>query len=239
MSSVPELKKKKQARDAATAKAAQAAAAQAAKDEAENVKNITAKAKAYEEEYAALEKDAIANRRSAKTNNSIYVPPEGKIVFVIRIRGIIGVSPKVKKILQLFRLRQIHNGVFVRMNAATEKMLRLIEPYIAYGYPSLKSVKDLIYKRGHGKVSGQRIPLSSNSVIKASLGDKGIDCIEDVVHEIYTCGPEFKAVSNFLWPFKMNSPTKGFRGKKLNHHNEGGSGGMSGVKINVLIKKML
>ena len=31
-------------------------------------------------------------------------------------------------------------------------MMRRVEPYIAWGYPNLKSVKELIYKRGHGKV---------------------------------------------------------------------------------------
>jgi large subunit ribosomal protein L7e len=237
--STPELKKKKQVREAAATKTATAAAIEAKKAEVENIKTITAKAKAYEAEYAALEKAAIDNRRAAKANNSIYVAPEGKLVFVIRIRGIIGISPKVKKILQLFRLRQINNACFVRMNAATEKMLRLIEPYISYGYPNLKSVRDIIYKRGYGKVSGQRIPLSTNAVVKTSLGDKGIECMEDIVHEIYTVGPQFKVVSNFLWPFKMNSPSHGVRGKKLNHHNEGGSCGMSGDKINILIKKML
>ena len=83
-------------------------------------------------------------------------------------------SPKVKKILQLLRLRQIHNGVFVRVNAATIKMLRLIEPFIAYGYPNLKSTRDIIYKRGFGKVTGQRIPLSSNTVVSAGLGKNTI-----------------------------------------------------------------
>jgi large subunit ribosomal protein L7e len=76
----------------------------------------------------------------------------------------------VKKILQLFRLRQIHNGVFVRVNAATIKMLRLIEPFIAYGYPNLKSTRDIIYKRGFGKVTGSRIPISCNTVVEAGLG---------------------------------------------------------------------
>ena len=117
---------------------------------------------------------AIANRRNAKANNQIFVPSEEKVVFVIRLRGIIGVSPKVKKILQLLRLRQIHNGVFVRVNAATIKMLRLIEPFIAYGYPNLKSTRDIIYKRGFGKVTGQRIPLSSNTVVSAGLGKNTI-----------------------------------------------------------------
>ena len=54
MSAVPELKKKKLARDAEQAKKAAAAAAQAAKDEAESAKVIFAKAKAYEEEYQAV-----------------------------------------------------------------------------------------------------------------------------------------------------------------------------------------
>lgn len=237
--STPELKKKKQMREAAATKSATSAAVESEKAEVEHIKTITAKAKAYEVEYVALEKASTENRRSAKADNSIYVASEGKLVFVIRIRGIIGISPKVKKILQLFRLRQINNACFVKMNAATEKMLRLIEPFISYGYPSLKSVRDIIYKRGYGKVSGQRIPLSTNVIIKSSLGDRGIECIEDIVHEIYTVGPEFKVVSNFLWPFKMNSPSHGVRGKKLNHHNEGGSCGMSGDKINIMIKKML
>ena len=43
-------------------------------------------------------------------------------------------DPKTRKILQLLRLRQIFNGVFVRLNKATINMLRLVEPYITYGY---------------------------------------------------------------------------------------------------------
>ena len=157
---------------------------------------------------------------------------------MIRVRGIIGVSPKVKKILQLLRLRQLHNGVFIRVNAATIKMLRLVEPFIAYGYPNLKSVRELLYKRGFAKVSGHRVPLSSNTVIQSTLGSIGIECVEDIIHEIFTVGPNFKATSNFLWPFKLSAPRGGFAGKKLNHFIEGGSCGMQGDKINQLIKKM-
>ena len=71
------------------------------------------------------------------------------------------------------------------------------------------------------------------------IGDKGIHCIEDVIHEIYTVGPEFKAVSNFLWPVKLSSPKGGYAGKMLNHFNEGGQCGQQGDKVNLLIKKML
>lgn len=31
-------------------------------------------------------------------------------------------------------------------------MLQRVEPYVAFGYPNLKSVRELIYKRGYAKV---------------------------------------------------------------------------------------
>jgi hypothetical protein len=43
-----------------------------------------------------LENDQIRLRREAKASGSFYVPPEAKVAFVIRIRGINGVSPKVR-----------------------------------------------------------------------------------------------------------------------------------------------
>lgn len=65
-------------------------------------------------------------------------------------------------------------------------MLRLVEPYIAYGYPNLKSVRELIYKRGYGKVDKQRIALTDNTIIAKALGKQGIVCMEDIIHEILT-----------------------------------------------------
>ncbi|KAI3721074.1 hypothetical protein L2E82_32078 [Cichorium intybus] len=75
-------------------------------------------------------------------------------------------DPKTKKILQLLRLRQIFNGVFLKVNKATLNMLHMMEPYVTYGYPNLKSVKELIYKRGYGKLNKQRIPLTDNSIVE-------------------------------------------------------------------------
>ena len=60
--------------------------------------------------------------------------------------------------------------------------------------PNLKSVRELIYKRGFGKVDKQRIPLSNNAVIEEALGKFDILCVEDLVHEIVTAGPNFKQV---------------------------------------------
>merc|ERR1712055_573099 len=77
---------------------------------------IFKKAQTYAKEYRAKERDEIRLRRMAKRDGNFYVPAEAKLAFVIRIRGINQVSPKVKKALQLLRLRQINNGVFVKLN---------------------------------------------------------------------------------------------------------------------------
>ncbi|XP_066256088.1 large ribosomal subunit protein uL30 [Euwallacea similis] len=200
--------------------------------------DIFKRAEQYVKEYRLKERDEIRLIRQAKNKGNFYVPAEAKLVFVIRIKGINKVAPKVRKVLQLFRLLQINNGVFVRLNKATINMLRICEPYITWGYPNLKSVRELIYKRGFAKVNGQRIPITSNQIIENRLGRMGIICIEDLIHEVFTVGSKFKYASNFLWPFKLNTPTGGWR-KKTNHYVEGGDFGNREDKINELLRRMV
>ncbi|KAL5649075.1 hypothetical protein ACJX0J_039884, partial [Zea mays] len=136
------------------------------KEALDSRKIIFARAKQYAQEYDAQEKELVQLKREARLKGGFYVSPEAKLLFVVRIRGINAMHPKTRKILQLLRLRQIFNGVFLKVNKATINMLRRVEPYVAYGYPNLKSVRELIYKRGYGKLNKQRIPLSNNNVIE-------------------------------------------------------------------------
>ncbi|KAK9887118.1 hypothetical protein WA026_020566 [Henosepilachna vigintioctopunctata] len=201
-------------------------------------KEIFKRAEQYVKEYRLKERDEVRLIRQAKNRGNFYVPGEAKLAFVIRIRGINKVAPKVRKVLQLFRLRQINNGVFVKLNKATINMLRICEPYITWGYPNLKSVRELIYKRGFAKVQGQRVAITSNQIIENRLSKSNIICVEDLIHEIFTVGPKFKFASNFLWPFKLNTPTGGWR-RKTNHYVEGGDFGNREDKINELLRRMV
>lgn len=42
-------------------------------------------------------------------------------------------------------------------------LLKRVEPYIAFGYPNLKSVRELIYKRGFGKVRRMIVKVTCSS----------------------------------------------------------------------------
>ncbi|KAH7070262.1 60S ribosomal protein L7 [Paraphoma chrysanthemicola] len=199
---------------------------------------IFTRAEKYVKEYRDAERERIRLSREAKKSDSFYVPAESKLAFVVRIKGINKIDPKKRKTLQLLRLLQINNGVFIRLTKATMEMLKIVEPFVAYGYPNQKSVRELIYKRGYGKVDKQRLPLTDNEIIEENLGKYGMICMEDLIHEIYTVGPNFKQASNFLWPFKLNSPTGGFHKRKFKHFIEGGDLGNREDKINELIKQM-
>jgi len=229
--------------------------AEAAQDACERSKKYIAKqqrhlarrgqlkrAEEYANEYASAERELIRQRRQAKAVGNYFCEPEAKLMFVIRIRGMCDMHPKTKKILQLLRLRQIHLGVFLRVNKATQEMIKRVEPYLAYGYPSLKATRALIYKRGFGKAKtagqAQRLPLTDNCVIEEHLGKFGISCFEDLVHEIYTVGPHFKEANNFLWPFKLNSAKGGLPKKRLGF-NEGGQAGNREKFMSGLIFRML
>ncbi|XP_019197001.1 PREDICTED: 60S ribosomal protein L7-2-like [Ipomoea nil] len=234
---VPESVLKKQKRNEEWALAKKQELAAVKKKNAENRKLIFCRAKQYAKEYEEQQKELIQLKREARLKGGFYVNPEAKLLFIIRIRGINAMHPNTKKILQLLRLRQIFNGVFLKVNKATVNMLHKVEPYVTYGYPNLKSVRELIYKRGYGKVNKQRIALTDNSVIEQTLGKHNIICIEDLVHEILTVGPHFKEANNFLWPFQLKAPLGGLK-KKRNHYVEGGDAGNREDFINELIRRM-
>ncbi|KAF2205010.1 60S ribosomal protein L7 [Delitschia confertaspora ATCC 74209] len=235
---VPEtlLKKRKSQEKAREDRAAETKA----KREANKKKRETifTRAEKYVKEYRDAEREKIRLAREAKQSGSFYVPAEPKLAFVVRIKGINKIDPKKRKTLQLLRLLQINNGVFIKLTKATLEMLKIVEPFVAWGYPNQKSVRELIYKRGYGKVDKQRLPLTDNAIIEANLGKYGIICMEDLIHEIFTVGPNFKQASNFLWPFKLSNPTGGFRTRKFKHFVEGGDLGNREDHINKLIRQM-
>lgn len=194
----------------------------------------------YEKKYRREEKALVTLRRKAKDEGVYYVEAQPKLIFAIRLAGINKLPPKPRKILQLLRLRQINNGVFIKVNQPTIMMLRCVQPYVTYGYPTLHTVRKLLYKRGYGRVNWQRTPLVSNQIIHTCLGKFGISCMEDLVHEIYTVGPNFKEANNFLHTFKLRPPKGGWINKR-NGFNEprGGDWGNREELINDLVKKMI
>jgi large subunit ribosomal protein L7e len=196
------------------------------------------RARKYSRQYRAAEALAVTQRRQAKAHGNYYLEAKPKVAVVVRIRGIAKVAPKQRKVLQLLRLRQIFNAIFVKINKPMQNMLRLVEPYIAYGYPSLKTTRAMLYKRAHLKVNGQRVKVDSNKLVKDKFNCPDVQCVEDMVNQLYTAGKHFRSVSNGLWPFKLAPPKGGMR-QKRRHFVEGGDYGNRETLINRFLARMV
>ncbi|XP_061346133.1 large ribosomal subunit protein uL30y-like, partial [Gastrolobium bilobum] len=103
--------------------------------------------------------------------------------------------------------------------------------------PNLKSIKELIYKKGYAKIDKRKVPLTDNNIIEQELGKFGIVCTEDMVHQIDNVGPHFKEVVKFMWPFELNKPADGLKGSKT-LYKDGGDTGSREDLINELINRM-
>ncbi|NWR68768.1 RL7L protein, partial [Centropus unirufus] len=182
-------------------------------------------------------RDDTRLRRMEQRPGQTLVPQEHKLAFVMRIADVKGVSRRVKRVLEMLRLTKNYTGMFVKLNPFSLKMLQIVEPYVAWGHPNLKSVRELILKRGQAKVDRKKVPLTDNVLIEKHLGSYGIICLEDVIHEIYSAGKHFRRVTNFLWPFHLSVARYASR-NKVGFLKEMGKPGCRGDAINQLIRQL-
>ncbi|TBU08929.1 ribosomal protein L7 [Hamiltosporidium magnivora] len=170
-------------------------------------------------------------------NNSFYISKEPNFFLVIRIRSICNVPPKVKKILELFRLRRMNNAVLLKNNSSIRVMLQKVRNYICYGFIDIYMLRELIYKRGIGRINGKEVNISNEVLEDYFKGE--IKCVEEVVNHLYGGSSMFKRVNNFLCPFTLSCPLKGFKGKKGKDYLQGGCAGFQYDKIGELVERMI
>jgi len=169
-------------------------------------------------------------------------------VFAVLVRPTVHTTPRsVRKTLSSLRLRRLQEGVFLPYDAATRKMLHLVEPYVLYGVPSPETVADLLRRRGFGRDGdGKRVPLADNNVIERELGNAGLICVEDLVQTIVggAAGEEegtaavYRKATKFLWPFRLTARKSKFQRKTLDL-KDGKLYGDQGEAMNGIIREML
>ena len=95
-------------------------------------------------------------------------------------------------------MRKIYSALILKYDKQTYKLINLIEPYITWGYINKSMITDLIYKRANYYGNDNLIVPLDNNVVEANLGNLNMVCIEDVIHELASCGKHFNNVVNFL-----------------------------------------
>jgi len=173
-----------------------------------------------------------------------------KLCFVLRLANDkeVDMCSVTKKALLSLRLLVKNQGTFVVLSQEVKKALEISQRFITWGEPSLRTVRELLLKRGYirdydavqGTKASKPIPLMDNTLIEKHLGSVGVICVEDVVHEIFSTGDNFDAVNNFVGKFHLSDPPReDMERVKYAHFDAGGRYGYRGDKINALVQAMI
>ncbi|KAH8333726.1 hypothetical protein KR059_002839, partial [Drosophila kikkawai] len=162
-----------------------------------------------------------------------------KLLFVMRHAGKKIFDKTTAEIFKTLRMAQRHNAVFLENTKENQLLLRVIEPFVVYGNPSLSSIRELVFKKGFAHINGKKTAIQSNTMVEEHLGEKGVICLEDIIHEICTVGPNFAAVNEFLCAFTLSSPRNGWEKKVSVSYKRGGEYGDRGNAINEVIARCL
>ena len=149
---------------------------------------------------------------------------------IVLIRGMVGISPDVKKTLELLRLKQKHACVVVDDNEVNKGMVQKIKDYTTYGTIDESFFKEIIEKRGEkvgqGKVSEDK-KFDAGKVAKEYFADK-------------LKLRDFESKFELKPYFRLHPPIGGFERKGIKMpFTKGGVLGQREDAIKLLIAKML
>jgi len=160
--------------------------------------------------------------------------------FAVRIHEGRHSSPEIKAALSKMGLRKKYDGIFYKLDEAGIGQLKPLEAYIAFGYISNKSVDELLHRKACIRKAGKTDPLTDNVTVEKLLGEKGILCINDLAHEIYTVASNFESAVGILAPFHLSTPIGHFEKKILKEHEEIESkAGFLGETMDAFLAKLL
>lgn len=157
-------------------------------------------------QYLKAERDSKRMRRVIMKNNFFenVDEEEPKLLVVMRHRAHKIASKECSLILNNLGLHRLHTTVLLKNNAESLALLKLVEPYVTFGYPTIQTVRDLIFKHGFLRINGKRTAINSNKLIEDHLGQHGCICIEDIVHDLFTVTDNFKHIRGLLLPFLVS-----------------------------------
>lgn len=140
---------------------------------------------------------------AAKTLFNVTDSDSQKLLLVFRHRAHKIASNITNKMLNSLQLGQLFNATILKNNEETVALLKLVEPYVTWGYPNINSIRELIFKHGFLRIDSKKQAIDSNKIIEDHLGAFGVICIEDIVHELFNVTENFDKIKSFMLPFKV------------------------------------
>jgi len=142
----------------------------------------------------------IWNKKKSKVSHF------GKVLMVQRNRRP-GGSSETKAMLRSLRIMTFGSTVFLPNTVETLDKLKVVRPFVTWGNPCFEVVDDILHKTAAIQHGQKTVKLTDNSLIEEHLADCGMFCVEDLVNEIFSAGPNFDKVTERLRPIQLGDYT--------------------------------
>lgn len=157
---------------------------------------------------------------------------DGKILAVIRIRGLIDARPDVRTTMEMLRLKRRFWATLVPNEPAYMGMLRKVKDYSTFGEIELETLTMLLEKRGELREGGRLTDewLRENTEFESTKA---------LAEAILDGRVRFHKI-NWIKPyFRLHPPKKGFKRSTKRPWKDKGELGYRGNHINELLRRMI
>jgi len=138
------------------------------------------------------------------------------LLAIIRVRGVSGIKPQIRKAMELLRLTRKNHCVIVKEYDTLKGSLNICKDYVTWGTVAKDTLTALVEKRG--RLSGDKhVPNEMISNVVAAM-EKG-------------------EPTNIKPVFRLSPPRKGWKSIKLSYPT--GGLGNRGEKVNELLFHMM
>jgi len=159
------------------------------------------------------------------------VEEKRKCLIVIRVRGIPTASSNVRRTIEMLHLCRTNHATLVDNRPAYVGMLRTAQHYVTWGEVTKETLLALIKEKGR-LIGGKKL---TDEYVQR-LGYKTLDDLAEAIHKTEV---EYKDLQDIKPVFRLNPPSKGYKGKVKKSYVMGGATGYRGEAINDLIKRMI
>nr|AET50854.1 hypothetical protein [Eimeria tenella] len=132
--------------------------------------------------------------------------PECRVYCVVRNHRR-GGCRETQEALKALGLPRPYSCTLIANDENATKILRKVSPFVFYGLPSAETIRRLFVTRARltSEEGVAPVALSDNMMVEEAFGSLGLFCVEDLVHEVVTCGPHFPQVMQRVGHFQLES----------------------------------
>ncbi|MFH0836292.1 MAG: 50S ribosomal protein L30 [Candidatus Micrarchaeota archaeon] len=149
----------------------------------------------------------------------------GKIIAVVRIRGVQRIRPNARYSMKHLGLTRKHHCVLI--DEKQRQMAVACKDYVAWGEPTVETIAELLEKRG--RVTGDKL-------LKDNL-PKGFASIQDLAKAVFEGTAFLSKLKGVKRVFRLHPPKKGFGAIKRAYPK--GALGYWKQDINGLLERMM